>query len=737
MVDVAEDALDLLQFKAWVRQAKDAKDAHIASALLTRALELWRGEPLSDVPSETLRRGTVVALIEQRLAAEKLRSELTVVPRQLPSSISQFVGRSEQLRELDAMLTSSDGTMVISALGGTPGIGKTALAVHWAHRVADRFPDGQLYVNLRGFDPSGAPKTPEEAIRGFLDAFKVPRERIPHSADQQAALYRELMAGKRVLLILDNARDADQVLPLLPAGSGCSVVVTSRDTLTELTEKHSARRLVLDVLGEEDAAALLARHLGRERVDVEPDALAELIDRCARLPLALTIAAATAAHSSFALSGLSEELRDEQARLDALDTGDPLTDVRTVFSWSYQQLSPPAARVFRLLGEHRGPDISLNAAASLCGSSRMETAALIDELVRSALLSQTAPGRYAFHDLLRVYALGLPDEGRHAATHRVLDHYLHSAYAAESLFNPNRFFIELKPAEEGVRPEEFTDADHARAWFAIERPVLTAAVTHAADVRADTQAWQLSWAVASFLDRSGYWQDWARIQPDVTAAAERLGDLDAQARSALIACHAYARLGSFPKARIHAASALDAYQRLNDLELEAGAHSTLGWLYEQEDRFDAALVHSNKAAQLYRATGNKQGEAKALNAMGWDHAQLGCYEESIICCEQAVELFKETNDHFYHASTLDSIGFARHKLGEHELAIAMFREALELRGTMNDLLNSSTILTHLGDALRATGDIAAARDAWQHALDNLVSLGHPDAAGVKARLEDS
>ncbi|HEV7452929.1 MAG TPA: BTAD domain-containing putative transcriptional regulator, partial [Pseudonocardiaceae bacterium] len=374
------------------------------------------------------------------------------VPRQLPTHTPHFVGRTAELRQLTTLLnttTAGGGTVVITAIDGTAGIGKTALALHWAHQAAERFPDGQLYVNLRGFDPTNTPVHPTEALRGFLDAFEISPERIPTSVDAQGGLYRSLLTDRRVLVVLDNARDAEQVRPLLPASPTCLVVITSRNQLAGLIAQQGARPVTLDVLTPQEARALLSRHLGPARVSAEPHAITDLINHSARLPLALAIVAARAAtHPGFALRVLAKELANEHTRLDALDTGDPTSSVRAVFSWSYQHLSPPAARMFRLLGLHPGPDIALPAATQLTDTPPHQARETLGELTRTHLLTQHTPGRYTFHDLLRAYATHLstthdsPDD-QHAALTRLFDHYLHTAAAAMDT---------LQPADQQHRP---------------------------------------------------------------------------------------------------------------------------------------------------------------------------------------------------------------------------------------------------------------------------------------------
>ncbi|MGO4423757.1 NB-ARC domain-containing protein, partial [Streptomyces sp. MCAF7] len=327
-------------------------------------------------------------------------------PAQLPQDLPAFSGRRAPLAKLSGLLPE-DGrpldTAVISVIGGMAGVGKTTLAVHWAHQVADRFPDGQFYVDLRGFDTAGTALGPGEAVRDFLCALGVPRHRVPHGLDAQTALYRSLLAGRHFLVLLDNALDTEQVRPLLPGAPGCLVIVTSRDTLTGLVADHGAHPLSLCWLDAEEGRELLAARLGAARVAAEPQAAAEIVELCAGLPLALScVAARLAAHPGFRLSALAAELRDAHDRLDAIARGS--AEVSTVFSWSYRALSPGAARLFRLLAGHPGPDLSASAVAELAGLDAQEIARLLAELIRAHLVAELSPGRYSVHDLLRSYA---------------------------------------------------------------------------------------------------------------------------------------------------------------------------------------------------------------------------------------------------------------------------------------------------------------------------------------------
>ena len=370
--------------------------------------------------------------------------------------------------------------------------------MYWAHRVVDRFPDGQLYVNLRGFDPGGAVTTPAEAVRSFLDALDVPAQRVPEGLDAQTALYRSLLAERRMLVLLDNARDADQIRPLLPGTPGCLVLVTSRNQLTGLIAGAGAIPLPLDLLDPAEARDLLAQRMGRDRITAEPAAVKQIIERCAGLPLVLAIVAA--------------ELRHPHERLDTLATGDSSTDVRSVFSWSYQQLSGPAARVFRLLGVHPGPELSISATASLAAIPPARVRPLLAELVRAHLVTEPEPGRYTLHDLLRAYAGELAasvdsEADLRAAVHRLLDHYLRGAQRADALLHPNRDAIELVTPPAGVAVDEFDSARAATDWFTAEHQALTAAASLAADAGLDRYAWQLVWSMAGFVERHRDFRD--------------------------------------------------------------------------------------------------------------------------------------------------------------------------------------------------------------------------------------
>jgi tetratricopeptide (TPR) repeat protein len=667
----------------------------------------------------------------------------TAVPRQLPSAVAHFTGRAGELAALDGLLAdaggTAQGTVVISAVAGTAGVGKTALAVRWAHQAAGRFRDGQLYVNLRGFDPSGVPVTPGEAIRGFLDALGVPAGQIPREPDSRAALYRTLLAGRQVLIVLDNARDEQQVRPLLPAGPGCLVIITSRSQLAGLAAAEGARLVALDVLSQDEARQVLAARLGG-RAAAEPGAVDEIARLCGRLPLALVVAAArAAARPRLPLAGLAVMLRDAGGRLDALDVGDPAVNVRAVLSWSAGHLGPAGARMFALLGLHPGPDITAAAAASLAGTDPRAAERAVQELAAASLLAEHLPGRYAFHDLLRAYAAeraeDLDADTRRAAVGRMLDHYLHTARAAALLLSPTREQVSpAPPASPGVTPETLADRRRALDWFEAEHQVLSAAVALAADAGFDACAWQLSWAVADYLQPSGRWQELDVIERTGLAAAARLGDLAGQAALSRRLGGACTMLGDYLQASDHLSRCLELYGRLGDRDGQARAHMDLCNLRESQGRRVDALYHAGQALSHSQASGNRARQAAALLNLGWLRALLGDYQQAIDICKEALAQCQELGLAYPEAAAWDNLGYAEHHLGNLSEAAACYQRSLGFFLESGDRYRQALILDHLGDNYRAAGESGEARKAWQQALDIFDDLRRPEAGNVRAKL---
>ncbi|MFD3581709.1 BTAD domain-containing putative transcriptional regulator [Streptomyces sp. NPDC058683] len=666
----------------------------------------------------------------------------------LPLDVPAFTGREKELAQLDEILAEGiggPGVAVVSTLSGTAGVGKTAVAVHWAHRVADWFGDGQIYVNLHGFEPSRPPVTPAEALPRLLEALGVLPQHMPVSLDAQAGLYRGLLAGRRMLVLLDNARDAEQVRAFLPDSPGCFTLVTSRNRLSGLIALEGARSLVLDVLPAAECRRLLARRTGAERVMSEPLAVDEIVSRCARLPLALVIVAARAAiEPRLGLARLAAELRDAQDSPDGLDSfGDEDTraDIRAVFSWSYGTLSPQAARMFRLLGVHPGPDISVAAAASLAGLPLQHAGRLLTVLADSCLVTEYSRGRYVLHDLLRMYAAELAGTAdaaaeTQAAEDRVFGHYLHSAHSADRMLDPHRDPIALPPAVPGVSPEHAADHGEALAWFTAEHPVLLAVVHRSgtAPHAPDAPTWQLTRALTTFLQRRGHWSDWAAAQEAALDAALRsaspVGEADAH-RGLGRAC---TRLMRLDDALTHLARALDLHKALGDRTELAHTHLDLARLHARRDAYPEALACAQEALDQYISLGHRAGQARALNSVGWYHAQLGDHRRCVALCGQALELFTELGVRDGQADTWDSLGYAHQHLGDHRRAADCYGNAVALFHGLGDRYFEADVLAHLSESHRAAGEPQAARRAARRAADILDELGVPDSDGVRARL---
>ena len=679
--------------------------------------------------------------------ADAKTSRRRVVPAQLPHHVPDFTGRDAELDRLDALLNQDGGgarnAIVITVITGTAGVGKSTLALYWAHRVRDLFPDGQLYVNLRGFGPAGSAMEPAEAIHGFLEAFAVPSERMPLDLNDRAALYRSMLADLRVLVVLDNARDVDQVRSLLPGSPSCVVLVTSRNRLTSLVATDGARPVELDLLPDAEARRLLSSRLGPDRVASEPTPVDEIIKACAGLPLALVVAASNAvANSRLPLSALAGELRETESRLDALGAGDQYSDVRAVFSWSYGALSPPAARQFRLLGLHAGPDIGLSAGASLAGVPLAQARRELADLVRAHLVTEWAPGRFVMHDLLREYAheLSLIHDSaadRRLAVHRILNHYLHTAYFADQLLRPRRDDpIVLAPLPLLVTTQTLTDHKDAVAWLAAERQVLLAALRQAESYGFDVHVWQLAWAVTSYFDRHGHWYDAAGADEEGLKAAHRLGDLQAQAIIHICLASAYGRLDRHDAANEQMRQALELYEVLGDQAGKAHAHRTLTWVLDRQGRYREALAHAEQAVELFRIAGRPAGQARALNAAGWFHIQLGAPGEGLRLCQRALDMQMAIADRFGLVDTLDSIARAHASLARYDEAVACYRQARQLCREFDDRYDEAQILVHLGDTSLAADDPESAVAAWQDAVTIFDDLDLPEAANLRAKLSN-
>lgn len=648
------------------------------------------------------------------------------VPRQLPATVGHFVGRTAELKSLSELLTQeaeAGGAVVISAIGGTAGIGKSALAVRWGHQHCDRFPDGQLYVNLRGFDPTGTPLPPADAVRRLLTALGVPGRSIPADPDEQAALYRSELAGRRLLIVLDNARDAEQVRPLLPGVPGCLVLVTSRNQLPGLIALQGALPLTLDLLTPQEARDLLVRRLGRERVATEEQAVNDLLQACARLPLALNMAAATAVlRPGHPLSELVEKLRDVRRLLDAPATEDGTADLRAVFSWSYQALNPEAASVFRLLGLHPGPDISLEATASLTALDLDHARRALDALTAAHLISEHAPGRYTLHDLLRAYAA---DEARahdteaerQDALRRVCDYYLHAAHAADRLLDPYRLPIRLDPGAPGTQPPELHGGPAALAWFDAEHPNVLAALQSSAAQHWYVTVWRLAWVLSVFHTWRGLRHDELAVWRVAVEAADYLPDPAARTLAYRWLGRAYADLGLHHEAIEYLSQALAESRQHDDCTEQGHTHRQLARAWERRGDDRQALHHATRALSLFRVLGQPVWEARALGMVGWFVVRLGEFDAARAHCQGALITLQRHDDPCGEAAVLDSLGYIEHRAGQHRQAIHYYQQALTLLRNLGNSYALADTLDRIGHPHVALGQHEQARTIWRQALD--------------------
>lgn len=675
-------------------------------------------------------------------------SPLDRVPRELPAPVPGFVGRGSQLRELDRLAAANRGALVVAAICGGGGVGKTALAVRWAQQAADRFPDGHLYIDLHGYGTM-RPVDAGDALGRFLQALGFEPARLPADTDARATLYRSMLAGRRMLVLLDNATSADQVRPLLPGSSSCMVMVTSRDSLAGLVAADGAHRIGVDVLTEPEAWTLLRELLGN-RVDTAPDAASTLVRLCGRLPLALRVAAEVAgARATASLTDLVAGLRDQRTLLDVLDAGEPHCAVRSVLSWSYRTLSPAAARLFRLFGCEPGPDLSIPAAASLAGTTTAAAWRLLAELTRAHMITEVAPGRFAPHDVMRAYAAERlhetdPGTDRRAALRRLLDHYAHTATLAGAALNPSRVRMGgVGTLDDAAGPAAAVDgavvtpvdcARSALTWFEAERPALLAATRLARDSGDAGDAGRLAWAMADYLDREGYWREWAECGELALDAADTPV---ARARAHWSLAGASARLHRFDAAREHHERACEQYRLAGDGPGEAATYLSLSDLQVRAGRLTDALGSRTRALDLYRGLGDDAGQAASRGAIGQLHALLGDYPSALAECGESLTGWWRIGDRAATAPVLDCLGYVNHRTGRHDDAIRHYRAALALYEQGERRRSQAAVWTRLGEVYSDTGREEAAREAWRTALSILDDLGHADAADVRTRLAAS
>ncbi len=645
------------------------------------------------------------------------RSQRTqpAAPAQLPPDVSAFTGRDDELERLDGILADGSNhpaAMTILAITGTAGVGKTALAVHWAHRVRARFPDGQLYVTLRGYDPD-RPVSAADALAGFLHALGVVGDHVPAGAAERVARFRSAVADRRILMVLDNASSVEQIRPLLPGTSSCVVVVTSRDSLPGLVARDGAHRVGLDVLPFPDAITLLRRLIG-DRVGAEGEAAAALADRCVRLPLALRVAAELAVARPFVtLRELAGELAGQQARLERLDAGgDAWSNVAAVLSWSIRHLPPHVAHLFGLLGLHPGPDFDSYAAAAAAATSLSAARRSLDSLARAHLIHPARHGRYGMHDLHRAYATSLATakhraDDPDAALDRMFDHYLATAAAAMDHLHPADAHHRPRVPEPATPAPVFGDRDAARTWLDTERSTLIAVAAHTATHGRPAHAIRLSTVLFRYY-LGGYHADALTVHDHALRAAHLADDLAGRAQALTHLGATHLRLGRNASASGHLQRALHLFRQAHDATGEARALTNLGDVDQRLGHYRSATERHQRALDLYRSLDDRAGEAHALTKLGIIEERLGRYPTAIEFHRQALALFRQTGDDPGEAAASSNLGDAEGKAGRYgpavkhlERALTVYRQTGNPDGTAWTLDNLGSLYARLDQLGRA------------------------------------
>ncbi|MFF3752616.1 BTAD domain-containing putative transcriptional regulator [Streptomyces sp. NPDC002018] len=723
------------------RQAEALSAYQEARRVLADELGVDPGVGLRTLHERVLKADPELAVapsVDEELVSRPVPAPATA---QLPPDLSVFSGRAEHLREavrLHARPRTGPGP-TIGLVTGTAGVGKTIFAVHWAHAVADDFPDGQVYVNLRGFDPTGTPTPPDEAVRVVLQSLGVAADRLPAHLDAQHALYRSTLAGRRLILLLDNARDAQQLRPLLAGGPGCLVIVTSRAQLGGIVAVDGAHPIHLDLLTKAEAVDLLRRRLGDQRMAAEPQAVRELVRLCAGLPLALALVAArTASRRDFKLRDIAAEVSG--GGLDALGAGDPASDARSVFSASYAALSEPSARVFRLLALHPGPGITVAAAAALADVPHRTARHALRELAEAVLLlEERRPGRYCWHDLLQAYAgeidTGIDRADRwNAARRRFFDQLLRSTMNAASVLDPSRTrYTPGLPVGEVVA-EHPADYAAALAWTAREHRVLLAAVTAAATTGFPHHAWHLARELETFQMRVGDWTEMTMVQRVALQCAQDVGDVVMQAGAHHSLAKAQQLLGDHEAAYAAAAAATGEYQAAEHRRGEADALGSLGDAAASLKQFERAVRHYEAGIALHHELGDLLEMSALRNSLALVLIETGDFDRASAVCQEALAGFEAVRDEQGTARTHETLALVRSRKGRPEASLPALRPAPTSFAEPEVTYLVAESFAYVGDAHAAKGDTAAALDSWQRASDLLAELTAPEAVALRQRV---
>ncbi|MFI7602172.1 BTAD domain-containing putative transcriptional regulator [Actinoplanes sp. NPDC049681] len=691
--------------------------ARATRQVLADELGLDPGLPLQRLERAVMRQDPALLLPEPARAVP--------APAQLPALVAGFAGRDEQLADLDALLAEGAGTAVVT-IGGTAGAGKTALAVQWAQRRRDRFPGGQLYLNLGGYS-GGSPVHPAQALATFLRALGVPADQVPVDVVEAGALYRTLVSDRRLVVILDNAAGADQIRPLLPGGLHCVTLVTSRDRLTGLIARDGARPLTLGELSPEGAEALLNGLLGT-RATEDPAATADLARLCGRLPLALRIAAAhLVCRPRRPVADLVADLQAGNRLAMLAVPGDEQSAVRSAFDLSYAALKPEASRLFRLAGLVPMAEVTVPAAAALADLDPARTRTLLSELADAHLIEEVASGRYAWHDLLHLYAAELADAEdaaaeRESALLRLYEFHLRTAGAAARLLYPQ---MQRLPEPTAGQPGlTFTGPAAALAWLDAERPTMVALVRHGAQVPALRRcSWLLADTLRGYFWTRRYADDWLTTAAGGLAAAEAAGDPHGRAAAHLSLAQAYRSLSRHEAAVEHFARARADAGLAGWRQGEAAALGSIANVYRDQGRLADAAEHHRQALTIYRATGGRGGEAVSLGNLGNVLIESGNLAEGIARLAEGMDRYRELGSVNGQAMMHNSLGYAHLGAGRIDEAREAFDRALVLHREAGSREGEADTMVNMGEANRDAGDPVTAKDLARSGLDLAVDVG--------------
>jgi DNA-binding SARP family transcriptional activator len=724
-----DDVIDRLRRESALHPLREELWAQLMTALdrsgrRGEALEAYAAARKHVVEQVGVEPGARLRQLQQVILENRAPSPAALsAHRQLPMDIAEFTGRESELRRLCE--PGPRTTVVISAIEGMAGVGKTKLAVRAAHQLVQRYPDVQLWADLHGFDADELPADPSAVLESFLRLLGVPGGQIPESLEARAALYRDRLADKRALVLLDNAAGEDQVVPLLPGSATCMVLITSRRTLLRL---DGVKSLLLDVFTPGEAVALLARIAGSDRVGADHEAAVRVAELCGHLPIAVALAAKRLARRP------QWTVRDLVAQLER---GGGL-GARGVFDLSYQALPDNQRRLFRLLGLHPGEDVTAESAAALAGLTAYETEDLLETLLDEHLLQQHTPGRYGLHDLLRAYAVeqlmaAEPPPARDLARRRVMDWYVHTSWHNVQQLNPVRR-LEVPTADPVVHPRTFADRDAALLWCDTERANLVAAVRDAAEHGLPEHSWTLAQCLWDFFNLRKHWADWIDTHSVALAAARSVGDRGAEGRMLITLGIGLREIRRHEEAIECYQQALAIFRAIGDRSRQLPTFNNLGIAYMSQGRIEDGLSCYEQAAEIARELGDVHSEAVLVNNIGLVHADAGRFGVALERYLRGLELRQQIEDPYSEAILLNNIGEVFRGLLDFPAAVSYVERALETFRAIGDLYGQAEALDNLGLALDGLGDRRGAEKCWLESVTLFEELGEPRADEIRGRL---